>query len=74
MQQDCCGIKVQAAAAKQWIQLDVLPAAVGELRMKALMLQDAISELIGQEFTFCPCDESFKNKHDRISICLYNTM
>lgn len=64
MQQDCCGIKVLTAAAKQWIQLDVLPAAVGELRMKALMLQDAISKLIGQEFAFCPCDESFKNKHD----------
>lgn len=60
MQRDCCGIKVQAASAKQCIQLDVLPAAVGELRKKALMLQDAISKLIGQEFTFCPCDDSFK--------------
>lgn len=60
MQQDCCGIKVQATSAKQCIQLDVLPASVSELRKKALMLQEAISKLTGQELTFCSHDNSFK--------------
>jgi hypothetical protein len=72
MQQDCCGIKVQAVLAKQCIHIDVLPAPVRKLQKKSLILQEAISKLIGQEHTFCSYENSFKSKHGQILICIYN--